>query len=111
MTTAEIEDATNRIQSDVANFEYNRVYQRIQDKTQLIDLYKSVKSGYEKIQLYRLINYGRFADTVFKKFIDEAYHVENDLLFQLNPTEYPLIPEYIINLCDSGICEIERQMV
>lgn len=111
MTTFEIEEATEFIQSEIANFEYNRVYQRTQDKKQLIELYKSAVSGYEKIQLYRIINYGQIADTVFKKFVDEAYHVENDSLFQLNPTEYPLIPEYIISLCNIGITEIEGQIV
>ena len=69
----------------------------------MIALFRTVTSNYEKIQLYRIIKHGQILDTVFKKFVDEAYHIENDNLFQLNPTEYLTIPEYIIKLCENGI--------
>lgn len=108
MTEAEIAEATEIIEKEIPGFQYNRVYTRVHDKTQMIALYRSVTSGYEKIQLYRIINHGQIADTVFKKFVDEAYHIENDSLFQLNPTEYPTIPEYIIKLCDNGIALLEE---
>lgn len=108
MTEPEIAEGTKVIQNEIPEFEYNRVYCRAHDKMQMIALYKSVTSSYEKIQLYRIINHGQISDTVFKKFVDEAYHVENDSLFQLNPTEYPTIPEYIINLCDNGVALLEE---
>jgi energy-coupling factor transporter ATP-binding protein EcfA2 len=108
MTEHEITEATEIIKNKIPEFEYDRVYRRAQDKTQMIALYKSVTSGYEKIQLYRIINHGQISDTIFKKFVDEAYHIENDGLFQLNPTEYPTIPEYIIKLCDNGIALLEE---
>lgn len=109
MTENEIDQATRIINSEIPEFdEYNRVYCRAHDKTQMISLYKSVTSGYEKIQLYRIINHGLISDTIFKKFVDEAYHIENDSLFQLNPTEYPIIPEYIVQLCDNGIALLEE---
>lgn len=108
MTDAEITEATAIINNEIPGFEYNRVYYRAHDKTQMISLYRSVTSGYEKIQLYRLINHGQISDTIFKKFVDEAYHIENDSLFQLNPTEYPTIPEYIIKLCDNRIAFLEE---
>ena len=106
MTTTEIDEASKTIRNEIPNFEYHRIYQRTQDKKQMIELYNAVESGYEKIQLFRIINYGQISDTIFKKFVDEAYHIENDSLFQLNPTEYPLIPEYILNLCDRSISEM-----
>jgi ABC-type transport system involved in cytochrome c biogenesis ATPase subunit len=109
MTELEITEATEIIKNKIPEFEYDRVYRRAQDKTQMIALYKSVTSGYEKIQLYRIVNHGQISDTIFKKFVDEAYHIENDGLFQLNPTEYPTIPEYIIKLCDNGIALLEDQ--
>lgn len=108
MTEAEVAEASAIIQAEIPEFEYNRVYQRTYDKMQMICLYKSVTSCYEKIQLYRIINHGQISDTIFKKFVDEAYHIENDSLFQLNPTEYPTIPEYIIRLCDNGIALLEE---
>ncbi|HYE09413.1 MAG TPA: AAA family ATPase [Patescibacteria group bacterium] len=108
MTEDEIAKATALIKDEVPGFEYNRVYSRAHDKREMINLYKSVTSGYEKVQLYRIINHGHISDTIFKKFVDEAYHIENDSLFQLNPTEYPTIPEYIIKLCDNGIALLEE---
>jgi len=107
MTEAEITEATETITKEIPEFEYNRVYPRAHDKLQMIALYRSVTSGYEKIQLYRIINHGKISDTIFKKFVDEAYHIENDSLFQLNPNEYPTIPEYIIKLCDNGVALLE----
>jgi len=102
MSPEEVLEATEMIKSDIPNFEYNRIYARAHDLKQMINLYKT-SCDYEKIQLYRIINYGKISDTVFKKFIDEVYHIENDNLFQLNPSEYPTIPNYIIQLCDNGI--------
>jgi hypothetical protein len=107
MTDTEITEATTIINNEIPGFEYNRVYYRAHNKTQMISLYRSVTSGYEKIQLYRLINHGQISDTIFKKFVDEAYHIENDSLFQLNPTEYQTIPEYVIKLCDNGIALLD----
>jgi ABC-type lipoprotein export system ATPase subunit len=108
MAEAEIAEATAIIRDEIPEFEYKRVYQRAHDKMQMIALYRSITSGYEKIQLYRIINHGQISDTIFKKFVDEAYHIENDSLFQLNPTEYPTIPEYIIKLCDNGVALLQE---
>lgn len=108
MTLEEIAEASEIIQREITGFDYNRVYQKAHDKAQMITLYKELTSGYEKIQIYRIINHGQIVDTVFKKFVDEAYHIENDSLFQLNPSEYPTVPEYIIDLCDSGISILEE---
>ena len=76
----------------------------------MISLYRSTTSNYEKIQIYRLIYHGDINDTVFKKFVDEVYHIENDNLFQLNPALFPTIPSYIIELCDNGIDILESEL-
>ncbi|WP_342758216.1 AAA family ATPase [Kineothrix sedimenti] len=108
MTEIEITEASNVISEEINGFEYDRVYQRAHNLEEMILLYKSALSNYEKIQLYRIIQHGRIADTIIKKFIDEAYHIENDSLFQLNPTEYSTVPEYIIKLCNSEIEDLEK---
>lgn len=108
MTQLEIDEASNIIKAEIPEFDYNVVYSRAHNKVQMISLFKSVSSGYEKIQLYRIINHGQISDTVFKKFVDEAYHIENDNLFQLSPSEYPIIPDYIIQLCENGIKLLEE---
>ena len=110
MTAEEIADGTRIIRDRIPTFEYNRVYMRAHDVAQMISLYRSTTSNYEKIQIYRLIYHGDINDTVFKKFVDEAYHIENDNLFQLNPALFPTIPYYIIELCDNGIGILESQL-
>lgn len=110
MTEEEVADGTNIIRARIPNFEYNRIYARAHDVAQMISLYRSTTSNYEKIQIYRLIYHGDINDTVFKKFVDEVYHIENDNLFQLNPALFPTIPSYIIELCDNGIDILESEL-
>ena len=111
MTVEEIAEGTNIIRERIPNFEYDRVYARAHDIEQMISLYRSTTSNYEKIQIYRLINHGDINDSVFKKFVDEVYHIENDNLFQLNPALFPTIPYYIIELCDNGIKTLEQNFI
>ena len=110
MTDEEIEEASRQICEDIPDFDYPTAYERAHDPHQMIALYKTLTSSYEKIQLYRMINHGQISDTVFKKFVDEAFHIENDSLFQLNPSKYSTIPYYIIQLCDNGIRILEEQL-
>ena len=46
------------------------------------------------------------SNSVIKKFVNEAFHIESDYLFQLNPCEYDTVPQYIIDECDKDILEI-----
>ena len=46
-------------------------------------------------------------DDIIKKFMNETFHIENDYLFQLNPCEYEIIPEYLIEQCNKNILEIK----
>lgn len=110
MTASEIAQASERISAKIPGFDYTRIYARAHNTAEMIDLYEHTANGYEKVQLYRLINNGRISDSIFKKFVDEAYHIENDSLFQLNPAEFPTIPNYIIALCDNGIQLIKSQL-
>lgn len=111
MTAAEIAAATTDIAQQIPGFDYATVYARAHDLSQMIPLYKTLRSNYERIQLYRIINHGNFSDTVFKKFVDEVYHIENDNLFQLNPAEYPTIPDYIIQLCNNHVDLMEAELL
>lgn len=110
MTCEEIAEASAKIEEEIPDFDYARIYARAHDQKQMIALYNSLTSPYEKVQLYRIVNHGQISDSVFKKFVDESYHIENDSLFQLNPSEYPTIPRYIVQLCDNGIRLLEEQL-
>lgn len=104
MTVDEVEVATNEIRREyISDFDYAEEYQKTQDVLALKELYKSSGSNYEKLQIYRIINNENSSNSVIKKFVNEAFHIENDYLFQLNPCEYDTVPQYIIDECDKEV--------
>ena len=44
-------------------------------------------------------------NSVIRKYINETYHIENDFICQLDPTEFDPIPQYVIDECDKVIAE------
>ena len=107
MTVQEIQDAENEIRSEyLTDFDYNTEYQKTQDMKLLKTLYENSGSNYEKLQIYRIMFNENSSNSVIKKFVNEAFHIENDYLFQLNPCEYDTVPQYIIDACDKEILSI-----
>lgn len=103
MTASEIAAATAEIGQYITGFDYNQQYLRTQNTQTLIDAYHNSGSNYEKLQIYRILYNENHENPVVKKFVNETFHVENDFLFQLNPSEYETIPQYIIEECDEDI--------
>lgn len=107
MKETEIESAEKIIQEYIDGFKYDNVYNRMKDKDELVNIYNSCKSGYEKVQIYRLIFDGELErGSALKKYVDETFHVQNDYLFQLNPREYKIVPQYILDCCDEDMKDI-----
>lgn len=106
MTPEEYESAQNNIRFAIPGFDYHEVYDRVKNKDELIRAYESCKSGYEKVQIYRIMYDGEMdKGSALKKYIDETFHVQNDYLFQLNPRQYKIVPQYILDFCDAKIAE------
>lgn len=104
MSPDDINEATNEISQLISGFNYDDVYKLTQDMVKMIEIYKNAKSGYEKVQIFRLLKDGQMErGSAIKKYVDETFHVQNDYLFQLNPREYELVPQHIIDFCDSEI--------
>ncbi|MNP80724.1 hypothetical protein D3C76_1788960 [compost metagenome] len=40
---------------------------------------------------------------VIRKFINEAFHIENNYIYQLNPSQFQLVPQYVIDECDTFV--------
>lgn len=107
MTEEEIKEATETINEKISAFNYITEYNRIIDDNEMIKLYNESNNNYEKLQIYRIINDGKeIEDDVIKKFINETFHIENDYIFQLNPCEYEIVPEYVIEQCDTEISKL-----
>ena len=104
MTEEEIEKATAEIKDEyIADFDYEKEYQKTQNISMLKTLYQNSGSNYEKMQIYRIMFNNNSSNSVIKKFVNEAFHIENDYLFQLNPCEYDTVPQYIIDECDKEV--------
>lgn len=108
MTDDEITEGLHTIRSYIPDFDYCAQYTRTQDRALLINLYRSSRSNYEKLQIYRELYNEKNDNPIVKKFVNETFHVENDFLLQLNPSEYDTIPQYIIDECDKDIEGVDR---
>jgi wobble nucleotide-excising tRNase len=108
MTEDEINEGIEDIQSKITNFDYEVIKKDIINDILLKNLYHSSTSNYEKLHFFRIL----FEDTtktkgltIITKFINEAFHIETDYIYQLNPCEYQLVPQYVIDECDKQIQE------
>lgn len=99
MTEEEKLQAQNNIKSKINYFDYDELVAQMSDMNHMINLYNSTETGYEKVQLFRLIK-DKHNDDVISKFINEAYHIENEYVMQLDPRNFDNIPEYVVRECD-----------
>lgn len=106
MTEEEIEEASSFIKKDIADFEYEVCYKEVINIEKMIHYYQHSSNNYEKLQIYRIINEDNHDDSVIRKFINETFHIENDYLFQLNPRQFEIVPQYIIDRCDEDLSSI-----
>jgi superfamily II DNA helicase RecQ len=111
LTKEEIAEATEVIRAKLPEFEYSTEYQKTQNVTAMLDLYRSNGSNYEKLQIYRIIFSENSDNAVVKKFVNETFHIENDYLFQLNPRKYNTVPQYIIEECDKDINQLQEALL
>jgi hypothetical protein len=98
----EIESFVDGIPSD-----YPSLMSFFKDESRIKNLYHGSNNGYEKLQLTRmLLDIETVNNSVIRKFINETYHIENEFIFQLDPSQFDLMPEYVVKECDKIIEEI-----
>jgi len=101
------DDGVKKIKSKFTTFDYENLLEILQNNDKLIEVYNNTEDGFAKIILFRILiednPKAKNLDNVFMKFINEVYHIENELLFQLNPNKYNVAPQFIINECDNFI--------
>lgn len=106
MTEEEKTSAITEIKVKINSFDYDSIIQLVSDDSEMIALYKSSNSNYEKLHLYRVIfdNKGENIESdVILKFIHESCHIENNYIYQLDPCCYQLVPQYVIDECNRYI--------
>jgi hypothetical protein len=85
-------------------FDYNEIVYLLGNEERLKSLYAHATNGYEKLQIYRLLDENH-KSSVIRKYINETYHIENDYICQLDPTEFDPIPQFVIDECDKALAE------
>lgn len=83
-------------------FDYDEIVTLLGNESELKDLYANAKNGYEKLQIYRLLDENH-KNSIIRKYINETYHIENDYICQLDPSEFDPIPQFVIDECDKAL--------
>ena len=103
MTQDEIAEGTNEIQQKIPEFDYTDVISLVSDNSEMKNLYKQSSNNYEKLHIYRIVFDGQgdsIQSDVIQKFINQAFHIENDYIYQLNPAMFQTVPQYVIDECN-----------
>lgn len=110
MIELEIQTATKEINEyyNISDFDYPNEYLKVSSDEKMKKIYHECTNNYEKLQLYRILKNENHPNSVIKKFVNETFHIENDYLFQLNPCEFEIVPQYIIDECDSDILSLNK---
>lgn len=90
------------ITSHISGFDYDSVLNQLSDHAELLSLYQQCQNGYEKLQVFRLLEMPT-ENSVIKKFINETYHIENEFICQLDPAQFDTIPEYVVTECNKYV--------
>jgi ABC-type dipeptide/oligopeptide/nickel transport system ATPase subunit len=106
MTSNEVNDAETEIKGHISDFNYSEAIQLILDNAAMIEIYKSCSNNYEKLHIYRIISEDADHTDVILKFINQAFHIENDYIYQLNPAKYQTVPQYVIDECDQYVATL-----
>jgi ABC-type Mn2+/Zn2+ transport system ATPase subunit len=99
MDLVKFEAGRTDILSHIPLFSYDKLLKRLLDINQMRTLYLNCSNGYERLQVFRLLDL-EVGNSVVKKFINETYHIENEFICQLNPSKFDTIPEYVIMECE-----------
>ena len=109
MSNEDILLASTEILKYINNFDYGRILKILNDNAHLKNIYLSASNNYEKLHLYRIYCEGKDIGTdnkIILKFINESFHTENDYIYQLNPRDFALVPQFVIDECDKVFAQI-----
>lgn len=102
MSAEKVASGCQAIADRIPGFDYQATFVQLTDPDRIRALYLLCRNGYEKLQVFRLLQTG-VENAVIRKFMNETYHIENEFICQLDPARFDLIPEYVIRECDALI--------
>lgn len=99
MDSNKLQNGYSTIAKRIPSFNYSNMLGMLSDTEYIKSLYQNCHTGYEKLQMFRLLR-PEADNRVIRKFVNETYHIENEFICQLDPALFDLIPEYVIAECD-----------
>lgn len=111
LSAIDLSDGINNIKRFISELpvDYPSLVALFSNNEKINELYLQSNNGYEKLQLIRiLLDIDIVNNSVIRKFINETYHIENEFIFQLDPTRFDLIPEYVVDECDKILEEFSE---
>ncbi|MEZ6852099.1 hypothetical protein [Halodesulfovibrio aestuarii] len=110
MPVAEFKHGFDSIKQWIENFDYPQLLAKIKNTATLCQFYDACETGYEKLQIFRLLSGTDQEHPTIRKFINETYHIENEFICQLAPDKFDTIPEYVILKCDEIVAAIAKDL-
>lgn len=107
MSTNDYNLGVIEIRKHIDSFDYIKLLTKIDNNDNLRALYNSSKNSYAKLNIFKLFYSDSFESlpNVLRKFINETYHIENELICQLDHNKFDLIPDFIIKACDNYVLD------
>jgi len=101
LTGEQVQEATRDVEAVTEReFNYTELLQQICDLQVMKTTFDACTCNYEKLQVARIALDGDGADRVSKKLLDEALHVDNGFIYQLDPRSFEIVPDSIIEQCE-----------
>lgn len=114
LTADELSEGTSYIRQIIPTFSYENILVLLRNDQEMKRLYFCSTNNYEKLHLYRVLFDDKPVDIesdVIRKFINEAFHIENNYIYQLNPSKFQLVPQYVIDECDIYVGNIKLPLI
>jgi energy-coupling factor transporter ATP-binding protein EcfA2 len=102
---AQFESGCIEVAKHISGFSYTNLLEKVNDSNGLKLLYQNCSNGYEKLQVFRLLELD-VDNSVVQKFINESYHIENEFICQLDPSKFDTVPEYVIKECNKRLMHV-----
>lgn len=102
MSQEEISCAEEEIRKYIKNFNYQETVDYFKDDKNLLKDYNEGVSNYQKLHIFRILTEKDINQNLppeIWKFITQSFHIENDYIYQLDPTVHDPVPAYVIEMC------------